>query len=100
MSLDMTTGLKSRGRGRPRGGIRAGERLRDYPTMTVRIPPQTRAMLKALCARKQLPAWLMFRLLVVCFVRDLPLADRRWVVSRSRRLIYSVQREFDAASTS
>jgi hypothetical protein len=78
-------GLKGvRKRGRPRGGVRRGERLRDYPTLTVRLPPQTRALLKALCARRRLPTWVMLRHLVLCFVRDLPSSERRWIVERSR----------------
>jgi hypothetical protein len=79
-----TNGSSGRRRGRPRGGIRRGERLRDYPTFTVRVPPRTRAMIRALCKRKQLPAWAMLRHVVVCYVRDLPAVERRWVVRRSR----------------
>jgi len=75
---------QGRKRGRPRGGVRRGERLRDYPTLTVRVPPGTRAMLRALCTRRKLPMWLMLRHLTVCFVRDLPAGERRWVVQRSR----------------
>jgi hypothetical protein len=70
--------------GRPRGGVRPGERLRDYPTMTVRVPPETRAMLRALCASEQMPTWLMIRHLVVCFVRDLPARQRRAVVREAK----------------
>jgi hypothetical protein len=73
-------------RGRPRGGVRPGERLRDYPTMTVRVPPETRAMLKALCASEQLPAWQMIRHLVVCFIRDLPPHQRRAVMRDAKAL--------------
>jgi hypothetical protein len=75
---------RARKRGRPRGGVRRGERLRDYPTLTVRVPPSTRAMLRALCARRRLPAWVMLRHLVVCFVRDLPSNERRWILKQSR----------------
>lgn len=73
-----------RKRGRPRGGVRRGERLRDYPSLTVRIPPDTRATLKALSARRGIPTWQMLRHLVVCFVRRLPPAERRRVMQRSR----------------
>jgi hypothetical protein len=75
---------RARKRGRPAGGVRRGERLRDYPTLTVRVPPETRAMLRALCARRHLPTWMMLRHLIVCFVRDLPSNERRWIVQRSR----------------
>ena len=75
---------RHRRRGRPPNGVRVGERLRDYPTVTLRVPPRTRRMLRVLCARKQLPAWLMFRMLVLCFVRHLPVKERRWVMARSK----------------
>src|SRR5687767_15693429 len=68
--MGMATSVAPRRRGRPPGGIRAGERLRDYPTVTIRVPPRTRRMLRALCARKRLPAWLVMRQLVLCFVRS------------------------------
>lgn len=70
--------------GRPRGGIRAGERVRDYPTLTVRVPDDTKALLKALCSHMELPLWQTIRHLTVCFVRDLPVGDRQTVVRRSR----------------
>ena len=70
--------------GRPRGGIRDGERVRDYPTLTVRVPDDTKALLKALCSHMDLPLWQTIRHLTVCFVRDLPIGDRRTVVRRSR----------------
>lgn len=78
-------GRDERGRrGRPRGGVRPGERLRDYPTVSVRLPPGTRAMLRALCAQRRMPTWLMVRHLVICYVRDLPPRERRQVLERTR----------------
>lgn len=74
----------TRKRGRPRGGVRPGERLRDYPVLTVRVPPDTRAMFTALCTRKRVPRWLMLRHLIVCFVRSLPPHERRRIVERSK----------------
>lgn len=70
--------------GRPRGGVRAGERVRDYPTLTVRVPGDTRALLKALGSHMELPLWQTIRHVTVCFVRDLPVNARRTVVRRSR----------------
>jgi hypothetical protein len=74
----------SRKRGRPRGGVRPGERLRDYPVITVRVPPDTRAMFRELCMRRRVPRWLMLRHLIVCFVRHLPANERRRIVQRSK----------------
>jgi hypothetical protein len=41
-------------------------------------------MLKALALRRRMPAWLMLRHVLVCFVRDLPPGERRWVIRRAR----------------
>src|SRR5688572_21146299 len=73
-----------RKRGRPRGGVRPGERLRDYPVLTVRVPPDTRAMFAALCTRRRVPRWLMLRHLIVCFVRSLPANERRRIMQRRK----------------
>jgi hypothetical protein len=77
-------GHGKRPQGRPRGGRRPGDRVRDYPTLTVRVPPETRAMLKELSKQRSLPLWQMLRHLIVCFVRDLPLAQRRSILRVSR----------------
>jgi hypothetical protein len=54
--------------------------------VTVRVPPKTRAMLKALCLRKRIPMWVMLRLMVVCFIRDLPPRERRKVMQLHRSI--------------
>ena len=61
----------------------AGERLRD-PTLTACGSPGTRALLRAVCEQRRVPTWLMLRQMVVCFVRDLPPRERRWVIRRTR----------------
>jgi hypothetical protein len=71
-------------RGRPRGGLRPGERVRDYPTVTVRLPFDTRNLLRSLCLHMELPLWQTIRHLTVCFVRDLPGRERRRVVRSAR----------------
>lgn len=73
------------GKGRPRAGLRPGDRVRDYPTVTVRLPDDTRALLRALCSHMDLPLWQTVRHLTVCFVRDLPTVERRRIVRRARR---------------
>lgn len=79
-------GRTQQGKGRPRAGLRPGDRVRDYPTVTVRLPEDTRALLKALCSHMDLPLWQTVRHLTVCFVRDLPTGERRKVVRRARHL--------------
>ena len=71
-------------RGRPREGLRPGERVRDYPTVTVRLPAETRLLLKQLCVHLDLPLWQTIRHLTLCFVRGLPVHERRRLVGRSK----------------
>ena len=73
-----------RPRGRPRQGRRPGERVRDYPTITIRLPDEERAMLKALCVQLRLPMWQTVRHLTVCFVRSLPAHERRKVMNQAK----------------
>lgn len=82
--VEKNTAAASRKRGRPRGGVRPGERMRDYPVLTIRVPPETRAMFTALCTRRRMPRWLMLRHLIVCFVRSLPAPERRRIVQRRK----------------
>jgi hypothetical protein len=43
--------------GRPPAGIRQGERVRDYPQLSVRIPPDIRATVQALSTMRGQPQW-------------------------------------------
>ena len=72
------------GRGRPREGLRPGERVRDYPTVTVRLPDDVRALLHAVCFQLDMPLWQTIRHMTVCFVRDLPGVERREVMRRAK----------------
>lgn len=72
-------------RGRPRQGVRPGERVRDYATVTLRLPADTRALLKAVGSHLERPLWQTIRHLTVCFVRELPGRERRRVVAKARR---------------
>lgn len=81
---DREAHLRSSARGRPREGLRPGERVRDYPTVTVRLPDDVRVLLRALCLQMDMPLWQTIRHLTVCFVRDLPGVERRAVMRRAR----------------
>jgi hypothetical protein len=58
--------------------------VRDYPTVTVRLPGDTRALLKALCSDLEMPLWQTIRHLTVCFVRRLPGGRRRTIMRRAK----------------
>jgi hypothetical protein len=53
-----------RKKGKPRGtkgrnptGLRPGERLSDYPRLTVRVPTETVERLRDLAERRAVPQW-------------------------------------------
>jgi hypothetical protein len=50
------------------------------------MPPETRRLFRALCARRRLAAWMMLRHLIVCFVRHLPAHERRRLLQRSKAI--------------
>jgi hypothetical protein len=50
-------GHGQRKRGRPRGGEKPGDRVRDYPTLTVRFPPDERNYLDAVRDTVHHPLW-------------------------------------------
>ncbi len=43
--------------GRPSAGLQAGERVRDYPRFTMRLPQDVRAELEAAAGALKRPAW-------------------------------------------
>ena len=43
--------------GRPSGGIRAGERVKDYPRFTIRLPDDVRAEIEAAAGALRRPSW-------------------------------------------
>ena len=74
--------------GRPPAGARAGERVKDYPQLSVRLPDEARARLQALSMVSARPQWRIITEAIDCYLRDRPDAERRMVdeiASRARR---------------
>ena len=44
-------------RDRPCAGLREGERATDYPSLMIRLPPETKGQLKALSRLRREPIW-------------------------------------------
>jgi len=61
--------------GRPPAG-EAGERVTDYPQVSVRLPAEARDKLLALSQVRGQPQWRLIVESVECYIRDLP-ADER-----------------------
>jgi len=75
-----TKGPKERRRvGRPPAGARAGEKVKDYPQLSIRLPTEVKARLQALSLIASRPQWRIITDAIACYVRDLPEPGRRMV---------------------
>src|SRR5438874_13803732 len=78
---------KPRRVGRPPAGARAGEKVKDYPQLSIRLPGDIKAKLQALSLVSSRPQWRIITDAIECYVRERPEPERRMVdelVSRSR----------------
>ena len=73
--------------GRPPGGARPGEKVKDYPQVSLRIPPILKSQLYALSILRAKPQWRVLIDAVECLMRELPDAERRRVqeIAKSSR---------------
>lgn len=71
--------------GRPPSGA-AGERVSDFPRITVRLPRGTKDRLLALAAFRRAPAWKLMDDALTAYFRSLPDAERRVVAAFADRM--------------
>jgi predicted DNA-binding protein len=72
--------------GRPPAGARAGEKVKDYPQVSLRVPVEMKARLNAITAVTGLAQWRVFVEAMDCFLRDLSASDRDLVAGLAQRL--------------
>jgi predicted transcriptional regulator len=65
--------------GRPPAGARDGERVKDYPQLSIRLPGDVKAKLQALSVIAGRPQWRIITDAIECYVRDRPEPERRMV---------------------
>lgn len=73
--------------GRPPAGARAGEKVKDYPQLSIRLPTEVKAKLQALSVISGRPQWRLIIDSIDCFLKQRPEAEQRMVdelVARSR----------------
>jgi hypothetical protein len=76
----MTKGAKERPRiGRPPAGARVGEKVKDYPQLSIRLPGDVKAKLQALSLIAARPQWRIITDAIDCYLRERPEAERRMV---------------------
>jgi len=73
--------------GRPPAGAREGEKVKDYPQLSIRVPLEMKARLNALSAVTGLAQWRVVVEAIDCFLHDLPPNDRALVDGLSERLM-------------
>jgi hypothetical protein len=72
--------------GRPPAG-KDGEKVKDYPQLSIRVPLEFKARLNALSAVTGLSQWRVITEAINCFNADLPKSERDLVAGLSERMI-------------
>src|SRR5689334_13854622 len=88
---DMRSNTRRRRAGRPPAGAREGEKVKDYPQLSIRVPFEMKARLNALSAVTGLAQWRVIVEAINCFFSDLPQTDRELVDGLSERLMRAGQ---------
>ena len=65
--------------GRPPAGAREGERVKDYPQLSIRVPAEVKATLHALSVVKSRPQWRLIVEAIDCYLRERPDDEQRFV---------------------
>lgn len=72
--------------GRPPAGAKEGEKVRDYPQLSIRLPREFKARLNAVSAVTGLSQWRVIVEAIECFFNRLPETDQALVNGLSKRL--------------
>jgi hypothetical protein len=73
--------------GRPPAGARAGEKVKDYPQLSIRLPADVKAKLQALSLISRRPQWRLVAEAIDCYLGQRPEEEQRRVgelVDRTR----------------
>ena len=65
--------------GRPPAGARRGEKVKDYPQLSIRLPGEVKAKLQALSLIASKPQWRIITDAIDCYLRERPEPERRMV---------------------
>ena len=72
-------------RGRPPAGARPGEKVKDYPQISIRVPPDMKLKLDALSRLQSKPQWRIIFESIEYFIRSLPESEQRMVQELIKR---------------
>jgi predicted transcriptional regulator len=71
--------------GRPPAGAKDGEKVKDYPQLSIRLPGEVRAKLQALSVIASRPQWRIITDAIDCYLRERPEPERRMVAEIAGR---------------
>jgi predicted transcriptional regulator len=84
--------------GRPPAGARTGEKVTDYPQLSVRLPPDAVHRLQALSVVSRQPQWRLITDAIQCLIDRQSEADRRMVEQIATRRVAKPPRPAEARS--
>ncbi|HZT76036.1 MAG TPA: hypothetical protein VFA27_05225 [Vicinamibacterales bacterium] len=84
---DQRTSKERRRIGRPPAGAREGEKVKDYPQLSIRVPVEFKVRLNALSAVTGLSQWRVVTEAINCFFDGLSDTDQELVDGLSERLM-------------
>jgi predicted DNA-binding protein len=73
--------------GRPPAGARAGEKVKDYPQLSIRLPADVKAKLQALSLINARPQWRLITDAIECYLKTRSESEQSMVdelIGRSR----------------
>jgi predicted DNA-binding protein len=65
--------------GRPPAGARLGEKVKDYPQLSIRLPAEVKAKLHAISLVSARPQWRLITDAIDCYLRARPQAEQAMV---------------------
>jgi hypothetical protein len=81
----MTQAPKRRRIGRPPAGARDGEKVTDYPQLSIRLPAEVKAQLHALSVIESRPQWRVISDAIDCYARGRSDAERQLITELAGR---------------
>jgi predicted DNA-binding protein len=65
--------------GRPPAGARVGEKVKDYPQLSIRLPAEVKAKIHAISLVSARPQWRLIGEAIDCYLRTRPDAEQAMV---------------------
>jgi hypothetical protein len=79
--------------GRPPAGAREGEKVKDYPQLSIRLPGDVKAKLQALSLIASRPQWRIITDAIEVYLQQRPESERKMVDDLANRRSRSSRRE-------